>query len=558
MKIYDMHIHAHNKKAEPEKLLGHMAKAGVYGGCVFSTKPAENNPEVGISFEERMKEVLAWSEGYEGRIFPILWIHPYEENIFEKLRIAKEKGICGFKIMCSNYYIYEEQCIKVLEEIAKLDMPVIFHTGILWDGQVSSEYNRPVNWEALLRIKGLRFSMGHCSWPWVDECVALYGKFLNSRLKGDTAEMFFDITPGTPQIYREDLFNKLFNIGYDVGDNIMFGTDSNAEEYSESWPAEWLELDGEIMDKMGVSLKNREKIYHDNLMRFLGKSNVAVNPASPEEDNSHVWTAENPEVKEIIKKWYGILEFSKEFDAQFEKALAETKISDAISIEKFVETGDGKRNLLSFLFMCEILKKKYEEKGIPEEILIATLKDIVIWTNTWSDLKNELYLGECGWLSHHLSMKLFRLGRLQFCMGKAECDIPQAGVKKGENVIEVHIPEDGAFPPEECDKSFAAAKEFFAKYFPEFEYKCFTCHSWLLDETLGELLKPTSNILAFAGRFTPVHSEESDAILRYVFSWDMNRRKVLRAMPASSFAQKVRERAISGGKFYETLGMILK
>ena len=302
-----MHIHAHNKKAEPEKLLGHMAKAGVYGGCVFSTKLAENNPEVGISFEERMKEVLAWSEGYEGRIFPILWIHPYEENIFEKLRIAKEKGICGFKIMCSNYYIYEEQCIKVLEEIAKLDMPVIFHTGILWDGQVSSEYNRPVNWEALLRIKGLRFSMGHCSWPWVDECVALYGKFLNSRLKGDTAEMFFDITPGTPQIYREDLFNKLFNIGYDVGDNIMFGTDSNAEEYSESWPAEWLELDGEIMDKMGVSLKNREKIYHDNLMRFLGKSNVAVNPASPEEDNSHVWTAENPEVKEIIKKWYGII-----------------------------------------------------------------------------------------------------------------------------------------------------------------------------------------------------------------------------------------------------------
>ena len=66
------------------------------------------------------------------------------------------------------------------KEIAKLNVPVIFHTGILWDGRVSSNYNRPLHWESLLPITNLRFSMGHCSWPWVDECIALYGKFLKS------------------------------------------------------------------------------------------------------------------------------------------------------------------------------------------------------------------------------------------------------------------------------------------------------------------------------------------------------------------------------------------
>ena len=43
---------------------------------------------------------------------------------------------------------------------------------------------------------------------------------------------------------------------------------------------------------------------------------------------------------------------------------------------------DGKRNLLSMLFMCESLAEKYRERGIGEAVLLATLSDLVIWTNT--------------------------------------------------------------------------------------------------------------------------------------------------------------------------------
>ena len=205
MKKYDMHIHIWRQDANPEVLLEHMAEAGVYGGCVMSRPSVEYDSTLGADFETRLQEVLECCDYAKDRLFPILWLHPDEENVMQNIRTAVARGICGFKIICNDFYIYEEKCMELLRLIASLDKPVLFHSGILWDGKFSSPYNHPMNFEALISIEGLRFSMGHCSWPWVDECIALYGKFMNAadfgRMK---AEMFFDLTPGTPEIYRED------------------------------------------------------------------------------------------------------------------------------------------------------------------------------------------------------------------------------------------------------------------------------------------------------------------------------------------------------------------
>ena len=74
----------------------------------------------------------------------------------------------------------------------------------MWDGKPSGPYNRPVGFESLLEVQGLRFCMAHVSWPWCDELVAVYGKVLNgyTNRRDLTVEMFVDITPGTPPIYR--------------------------------------------------------------------------------------------------------------------------------------------------------------------------------------------------------------------------------------------------------------------------------------------------------------------------------------------------------------------
>lgn len=556
MKIFDMHIHAFRETPDPKQLLSDMEKAGIFGGCVFSNWPKRANQQLGTDFDARLEEVLGWTRGYEDRLFPVLWIHPYEENIFENIQKAADAGICAFKIICTDFYVYEPQCLAVLRKIADLRKPVIFHSGILWDGQVSSAYNRPLNWEALLDIPGLRFSMGHCSWPWIDECIALYGKFMNAgTVRSDCAEMFFDITPGTPEIYRRELLTKLYTLGYDVGNNILFGTDSTAHCYRPEWTCGWLKTDRMILDLLGVSSENRQRLYEKNLMRFLGRSETEAIHLKPTTDNANAWSCQNGQVSSVIQKWYRTLQFPKIYDEAFQLACKQIPVSDAITLSSPVyETDDGKRNLLQALYLCEQTERFYEEHRIPKEILYATLSDLVIWTNTWSGLRQELFLGELSWLKRHLSGTLFRLGRLQFCMGSAEQDIPEANTRKGDPVLEIHIPEGSAVTPAECDASIAQAKDFFARYFPNFAYRCFTCHSWMLDPTLKTLLRPDSNILAFQSRFTAVESDQDDAILRYVFAWDATRYCLKRFPCETELAKNIKKHTRDGGSFFTVLG----
>lgn len=559
MKIFDMHIHSFNFPPDPATLIAEMDAAGVYGGCVFSNWPAESNSAKGTSFDERLAEVLAWTRGYEDRLFPVLWIHPYEDDVINKIHVACDAGIAAFKMICTNYYVYEERSMEVIREIAKLDRPIIFHTGILWDGAVSSNFNRPLNWEALMEVEGLRFSMGHCSWPWIDECIALYGKFLNSMIERNTAEMFFDITPGTPEIYRRELLTKLFGIGYDVGHNIMFGTDASAMGYRGQWVNKWLGIDSGIMDELGVSREYRELMYYGNLMRFLGKTKERPAIVSPEVDDSHSWSAVNPKVSEIIEKWYLKLGFTSEYNKAFYRALDSIRISDNVTAETVdVECEDGKRNLLTYLYLCESVSEGYRDAGIPEEILLDTLYDIVRWTDTYTGMRGELYLGELPWLKRHMTLQLFKLGRLQFAMGGSEADIPKYGIKKGDPVIEVHIPAGEKLDVEECLRSLDAAREFFPKYFPDYKWEHFTCHTWLLDSSLGELLSEGSNILAFGELFDVVHEEESAAVLRYVFKWNTNLINVRDAVCPSAFAERLKKYALSGGKLHESTGVIVR
>ncbi len=559
MKIYDMHIHIRQGKPDPSGILRKMNDAGVYGGCLFSIRPREINYETGLDFPERLSNLLDWTHGYEDRLFPILWIHPDEENIIENIHTAVNSGVMGFKIICNNFYIYEDRCIKILKEIASLNKPVFFHSGILWDGEVSSNFNRPLNWESLIDIKGLRFSMGHCSWPWIDECIAMYGKFLNALNRKNTAEMFLDITPGTPEIYRKELLSKLFTIGYDVGHNLFFGTDASANSYRVEWTSNWLKIDKEIMDELGVSRENRRLMYHDNLMRFLGVSEECHKSAAPQTDNSHAWSPVNPEVEVIIKKWYKKLGFSGEFDRDFQEYLEHIKISDTVTLEEYPVNGKcGGRNLLTYLYFCESLSEFYAEKGIPEEILIDTLKDIVRWCETYSDIKGRLYLGELHWLKLHLSGQLFKVGRLQYRMAGSEFDIPKYGLKKGDSIMEIHIPADGKLSVDECDKSIKMAKDFFQKFFPEYRFKYFTCHSWLLDSKLREVLPESSNILKFAGLFDVVAEDDSNALIKYIWSWDMTERKLKTAAPINPFAAEVQRKVLKGEIFHESLGVIEK
>jgi GNAT domain-containint protein len=88
-------------------------------------------------------------------------------------------------------------------------------------------------------------------------------------------------------------------------------------------------------------------------------------------------------------------------------------------------------------------------------------------------------------------------------------------LRRGDNTLNIHIPAGEPMTPEMCTESFEQAKQFFDKYFPDYNAKAFVCFSWLLDNQFENILKPTSNIIRFQhlGRTFPIGGE-SEAIYR--------------------------------------------
>lgn len=259
--------------------------------------------------------------------------------------------------------------------------------------------------------------------------------------------------------------------------------------------------------------------------------------------------------KAIIQKWYDRLGFPKQYDEEFQTALANTVLPDSLTVEEYDrECKDGKRNLLAYLYFCEETARRYRELGIPEEILLATLSDIVRWTNTWSEVKGELWLEELRWLNRHHTLRIFRLGRLQFEIAKSTYDLPPEILSNGTPLIKIHIPPDGRLDENECRLSVAEAREFFARYFPEFNYEHMMCNSWLLDATLKRYLPESSNILRFAALFEPFWEKETCELIRYIFSWDTTKETLVAVQPKNGFAARIKQAVLDGETFHETMG----
>jgi hypothetical protein len=186
-----------------------------------------------------------------------------------------------------------------------------------------------------------------------------------------------------------------------------------------------------------------------------------------------------------------------------------------------VESTPMGRYFFVYVYLAALadVRRFHRERRIPDNISWATLADL-----GRNLVRDRLLLGDgglrtSGWLTLHFRGALYQLGRLQFNRTTVRAGHVADVFREGEPALGVHIPESGPLTPEACDDSFAEARQFFARHFPETPTRLAICTSWLLDPQLADYLAPDSNVIRFQRRFSLVgEGYDGDAdVLRFVF-----------------------------------------
>ena len=271
LEIYDCHIHLMPEgKDTPEMFRAKAKESGISGGIIFSMPPETTylwNREQPMNWKERIAHVLDFCSKLEN-YYPFHWIDPTQADAIEQIEYARNAGIKGFKVLCNRYMPADG--LNTYRKMAELDMPLLFHSGILWDGgDPSANLNRPGNFECMLDVPRIRFALAHVSWPWTDECIALFGKFANTHIiNKDAAVMYIDSSPGAAEFYREDIFKQLVLNRYGIEDKLLFGIDRSADAYDVRWAKFVIESDHRIFERLQEQYDNYEGYMWEGLEKL--------------------------------------------------------------------------------------------------------------------------------------------------------------------------------------------------------------------------------------------------------------------------------------------------
>ena len=168
-------------------------------------------------------------------------------------------------------------------------------------------------------------------------------------------------------------------------------------------------------------------------------------------------------------------------------------------------------HLLFYILLSEDTRAEYLRRGIGMDIFHATMNDLhtklmecYAMCGIWGSFVS-------GWFKGFFELNRFALGRLQFEIIHAPFDYEKDGhaVKKGEEVLNVHIPsEGGPLTREALDDAYARAAAFYRPLWPGKPLPI-SCHSWLLFPGMQQFMPKDSHILLFQSDFD-IFEEEDD------------------------------------------------
>ena len=261
-------------------------------------------------------------------------------------------------------------------------------------------------------------------------------------------------------------------------------------------------------------------------------------------------------LKEIIEKWYKKCAFPEEMSARFYELLAEFDMEEINAESVDLSGALGEKTALVVLYLFEVMEKEYIKRKIDFSHFERALSGMRGRIERAYMKNGSFDIGSAVWDRLRLMGREFRIGRLAYGLGKSPCDVPSKNIMKGDNVLQLHIPGGEPLLYDACVESIESAKRFVADHFPDFEYRYITCLSWVLDDSVADLLGQGSNVLKFATLFEIVAKNQSDNIIRFVFGGGATRDKLPDIAPVGRFQTALRESAMAGRVFYDARGVI--
>ena len=208
--------------------------------------------------------------------------------------------------------------------------------------------------------------------------------------------------------------------------------------------------------------------------------------------------------------------------------------------------GDDDMDMLACqLYAASRTREKYRIMGISDRIFLDTMGCFRRFLMETERRTGKVCFDRGWWSYRQLSMRLFRVGQLEYEM------------LQEPHAISLHIPSDSRITPEEVDASLLSAREFFTRHFPDYAEAPIGCESWLLSPVLREHLDFDSRILAFQNRFMILHADpEPNDVLEWLFSVPDD--TAPEDLPeTTSLQRKVKKHMLSGGSIGVARGVMI-
>ncbi len=237
---------------------------------------------------------------------------------------------------------------------------------------------------------------------------------------------------------------------------------------------------------------------------------------------------------DVLIEAYGKMKGDNEFFSLIDVFYTHSR-PDSPTVTKLIEEAAERTSvdplaakLLFYICLVPDLQKQYEKYGIDLDIMHDSLKGLRC--KLYECMEVNGVTGTCspGWFYNIFTMKVFKLGRMEFCIEpyhSVPVTIGDYAVNTGDDVISVHIPSTG----EKFDKaarldSYDRAYRFFRDVMGK-DVKTFFCGTWLLYPDNKKILPETSNIVSFMDDFRILLKGEyhDEGVLWRIFGADANK-----------------------------------